>query len=116
MKRTYLATIVAVTSTLIFAGAVLAGGHKYQKSIDMPDDSGSAAVEEAVTSMSDCMTFSASHKSKGHEADKEEFVRQFGQPTGGKGSIHEYNYDKYTKVLLDCSARKCSCRCLAKQQ
>ena len=111
MKKFALAVVIAVA---FIATAALAGGHKYQQKPFEPVDTEDVAAAESVTSMSDCMTFSASHKTKGHETDKAEFHRQFGEPTSKTGNMMTYNYDKYTKVVLDCTQRSCSCRCLPK--
>lgn len=109
MKRFALVMVVAAA---FIATAALAAGNKYRQTpvvvVEEPVNA------ESVTSMSDCMTFSASHKTKGLEGDKSEFDRQFGQPVSKTGNLMTYNYDKYTKVMLDCSKRSCSCRCVPK--
>ena len=104
--------LVVVIVTAFIATAALASGNKYKQTpvvlVEEPVDS------ESVTSMSDCMTFSAGHKTKGLEGDKSEFNRQFGEPVSKTGNLMTYNYDKYTKVVLDCSKRSCNCRCSPK--
>lgn len=100
--------VVALVASLSMAG------NKYRKTPYEPPVSGEVGADEAVTSMSDCMSFSANHKSKGSTGDKEEFKKQFGDPITAQSAVITYNYDKYTKVVLDCAAKKCNCRCLSK--
>ncbi len=112
MKRSLLA--VAVAAGIVSAGMAFAGQYSRPKPYAEPQGAGLTAFAERTTSMTDCMTFSASHKSRGATADQAEFQRQFGDPIGVSGAVSEYSYDQYTKVLLDCSKRACSCRCLQK--
>lgn len=105
--------LVAVVAVAFIATAVYAAGNKYRQPTTLPVEEVVVNAESA-TSMSDCMTFSASHKTKGMTGDEAEFKRQFGEPVNKTGSLLTYNYDKYTKVLLDCSKKSCSCRCVPK--
>ena len=111
MKKFALAVVIAVA---LIATSALAVGNKYKQKAFEPADTSDVAADESVTSMSDCMTFSAGHKTKGLEGDKAEFGKQFGEPVNKAGTLMTYNYDKYTKVMLDCSKKSCSCRCSPK--
>ena len=110
-KAAFLVALVAIFAVVSVA---LAGQYARPKAYTEPADTGMTAYAEKTTSMTDCMTFSASHKSRGEAADKVEFNRQFGEPLSAAGAATEYSYDKYTKIILDCSKRQCFCRCLAK--
>jgi hypothetical protein len=112
MKRTLI--VVAVAVSLVLATAAFAAQYGRPKPYVEPQDTGLTGYAEKTRSMSDCMTFSASHKSRGEAVDSAEFKRQFGDSTGGVGSATEYSYDKYTKIILDCSKKACSCKCLQK--
>lgn len=112
MKRSLVA--IAVVVALALSAAAIAAQHSRPKPYAEPQDTGLTAYAEKTRSMTDCMTFSASHKSRGEAVDKAEFKRQFGDSTGGVGAVMEYNYDKYVKVVLDCSKKACSCKCLQK--
>jgi len=101
-------TIAVITA----ATAGTASANKYKKS-PTPNRADIVSAER-TTSLTDCMTFSASHATKGKKADQAEFKRQFGDPISTNGQIFEYAYDEYTKVILDCSKGRCSCRCLGK--
>ncbi|HPQ80473.1 MAG TPA: hypothetical protein PLZ86_01980 [bacterium] len=114
MKKRLLAVAVGIAVAMIFAGTASAGKYSRPKPYVEPADSGLDAFAEKQRSMSDCMSFSASHKSKGSNADRAEFRRQFGEPAGEAGAVTEYSYDKYTRIFLDCSKRLCTCRCLGK--
>jgi len=115
MRKMSLFAAVAAVGVIFIAGSIYAGGHKYRQApYEPPEAAGDEASAESVTSMSDCMTFSANHKSKGHAEDKAEFKKQYGEPVSAQGSVFMYNYDKYTNVVLDCMAKKCNCRCLSK--
>ena len=105
-----------IAPVAIFALVAVASASQYgrPKAYTEPADTGMASYAEKTTSMTDCMTFSASHKSRGEGADKAEFLRQFGEPLSATGATTEYSYDKYTKIILDCSKKQCFCRCLAK--
>ena len=61
-----------VASVAIFAvvSVALAGQYARPKAYAEPSDTGMTAYAEKTTSMTDCMTFSASHKSRGEAADK----------------------------------------------
>lgn len=110
MKRVMIAA-AAVAAILISQGAI--AKHKYQKQTNVPNNPAVAASEK-IQSMSDCMTFCAAHKSKGHAADRALFGKQFGKEIGKKGAITDYNYDEYTKVQLNCSKRQGVCMCMQK--
>lgn len=97
----------------LIAFAMNASAHKYQKKVYAPE-SEDVITAESVTSMSDCMSYSANHKSKGVTSDKELFKKQFGEPVSKMGDKTEFSYDNYTKIILDCSTSKCNCRCLSK--
>lgn len=101
----------AVAAILISQGAI--AKHKYQQQTNLPDSPAVAAAEK-TQSMSDCMTFCAAHKSKGHAADRAMFEKQFGRETGKKGAVSDYSYDEYTRVQLDCSKRHGVCMCMQK--
>jgi len=109
-NRTFVFGLVMV---LVLGFALAAGAHKYQRNVPLSEG---AQAGEATTSMSDCMTFTASHVSKGRSADRAEFERQFGSPILQKGNLWSYSYDSYTTIVLDCSKPSCSCRCLPKVQ
>lgn len=98
---------------LILGIAFAANAHKYQRKTSLLPSVQSA---EATTSMSDCMTYSASHVSKGRTADRSMFARQFGEPVSKNGRIWNYDYDKYTSIVLDCTKPSCYCRCAPKVQ
>ena len=110
------ALIVAAVALAVIALSYAAHAAQYNrpKPYVEPQDTGLVAFAEKTKSMSDCMTFSASHKSKGAEGDKAEFNHQFGAPLSESGAAAEYSYDNYTKVILDCAKKSCSCRCLQK--
>ena len=114
MKKALLAVVVAVAFVAVLVGAASAGQYKRPKPYVEPSDSGLEVFAEKTRSMTDCMTFSASHKSRGAEGDRAEFKRQFGEPVSEAGAVANYNYDKYTKIFLDCSKKMCTCRCLGK--
>jgi hypothetical protein len=99
--------------TLAAGVSLVAGAHKYQRNLPLSE---ATQAGEATTSMSDCMTFSASHVSKGRTADRATFSRQFGNSISEKGNVWNYNYDEYTSIVLDCTKPACSCRCLPKVQ
>lgn len=103
-----------VTIGVLFALSAFAKGNKYVQPGYAPSSTDDVAFAERTTSMSDCMTFSASHKTRGSAGDNAEFRRQFGTPLGSSGGVTEYSYDTYTKILIDCSKRSCSSRCLSK--
>ena len=110
MNRALMFGLVMVA---VLGVALTANAHKYQKDVPLSE---AAQAGEATTSMSDCMTFTASHISKGSIADRVEFARQFSDPTAKKGNVWNYNYDGYTSIVLDCTKPSCSCRCLPKVQ
>lgn len=110
MKRVLIAA-AAVAAILISQGAI--AKHKYQAQTNVPE-SPAATASEKTQSMSDCMTFCAAHKSKGHAADRAMFEKQFGREIGKKGAVADYSYDEYTKVQLDCSKKKGICMCMQK--
>lgn len=112
MKKLCLIGLVVGIAALVASLSI--AGNKYRQTPYEPPESGEVAADESVTSMSDCMSFSANHKTKGSETDKAEFKRQFGEPITKNASSITYNYDKYTKIILDCSAKKCDCMCLTK--
>ena len=112
MKRSLVA--IAVVVALAVTATVFAAQYSRPKPYAEPQDTGLTAYAEKTKSMSDCMTFSASHKSRGEAVDRAEFKRQFGDPIGGLGAVSEYNYDQYVRIILDCSKKACSCRCLQK--
>lgn len=112
MKK--LCVIGLVVGIAVLIASLSIAGNKYRKTPYEPPASGEVAADESLTSMNDCMTLSANHQTKGPEADKAEFKRQFGDPITTNTSAITYNYDKYTKIVLNCSARKCDCMCLTK--
>lgn len=105
--------IAAVAVAAIVISQVAIAKHKYQKQTNIPQDAASVSSEK-VQGMSDCMTFCAAHKSKGHAADRAMFEKQFGKETGKKGAMSDYSYDEYTKVQLDCSKKHGVCMCMQK--
>lgn len=111
MKKMFPVVIGLAAVAIIFL-AFNASAHKYQRQQYTPPEETASA--ESVTSMSDCMNFSASFTSKGLESDKASFHREFGSPVSTAGRTATYNYDKYTKIILDCPGGKCNCRCLGK--
>ncbi len=118
MKRMGLAMFgSAVICAVVLGIAVSAHAGKYSQPVYNPPQENEliTATPEQVTSMTDCMAYSARHVSKGVAADKEMFKKEYGEPIGTSGSTTEYNYDKYTKIILDCSKKSCNCRCMQKQ-
>ncbi len=112
MKKLCLVAVVIGLAALVASLSV--AGNKYRTSPYEPPESGEVAADESVRSMADCMEFSTNHKSRGHSGDKAEFKKQFGDPISESVSKITYNYDKYTKVVLNCSGKKCDCMCLSK--
>ena len=111
MKKRYPVILGLVVTTLVFV-AFNASAHKYLRKTSTPTQDVIAA--ESVTSMSDCMNFSASFGSRGRANDQASFKREFGAPISRSGRTTTYNYDNYTRILLDCSGNSCNCRCLSK--
>lgn len=109
MRKTVLLVTVVMGLGLL-AYAMSASANKYQKYKYTPPATDTTA--ESTTSMSDCMTFSANFQCKGKANNEADFNRQFGQPLSHSGSMATYNYDQYTKIILDCSGRGCHTRCL----
>lgn len=108
-KRLLIAGITGFCVALLMFSTI-ANAHKYlRKTTDSSPDVMSA---EKARSMSDCMTYSANHVSKGCSKDKSMFSKQFGDPIERNGPITSYNYDEYTKIILDCSKASCYCRCM----
>ena len=108
MKRTLIfLTLIAIVMISFDALA-----HKYKEKQTVTRSQLISA--EQTESMSDCMTFCASHKSRGRRRDCAMFAKQFGPMIEDDGLIKEYNYDDYTKVILDCRKGACYCRCLSK--
>jgi len=115
MKKIMVLAIAVVALSVAFTAFVKdASATKYGKMQYSAPETREVADAEKVRSMSDCMSYSANHVSKGREADHELFARQFGKATNISGSIANYNYDNYTTITLDCSRRLCSCRCMSK--
>lgn len=110
-KMGYILAVFAVVA--LIAVSMNASAHKYQQKAYTPGSENVMAAE-SVTSMSDCMSYSASHKSRGMTSDKQLFTKQFGQPVGKRGGKTTFDYDNYTNIILDCSGPKCHCRCLSK--
>lgn len=111
MRKTVLLVAVVVGLGLL-AYAMNASAHKYQKYKYTPPATDTTA--ESTTSMSDCMTYSANFQCKGKTTNEADLNRQFGEPMSHSGSMTTYNYDQYTKIILDCPGRNCYTRCLAK--
>lgn len=115
MKKILVVAIVAVALSAAWSVFVKnASASKYNKMKYSAPVSAEVADAEKVRSMNDCMSYTANHVSKGHEADHALFSKQFGKATNTSGAVATYNYDDYTKIMLDCSRRLCSCRCLSK--
>ncbi|MBT3182782.1 MAG: hypothetical protein HN337_09805 [Deltaproteobacteria bacterium] len=108
MKRTLI--ILTLTAAVLISFDALA--HKYKETQGMVRSQLTSA--EQTESMSDCMTFCASHRSRGRRKDCAMFSKQFGPMIEDDGILKEYNYDNYTKVILDCRRPSCHCRCLSK--
>lgn len=110
--------VVAIVAAALFAAWSIfvkdAQASKYNKMQYSVPVSAEVSDAEKVRSMNDCMSYSANHVSKGHEADHALFSKQFGKATSTSGAIANYNYDNYTNIALDCSRRLCSCKCLGK--
>lgn len=112
MKKALLGA--AVVGALVLGVALTASAYKQSKVVYQPPETQDMSFAEKTRSMTDCMEYSANHKSKGAAEDKALFEKEYKAPLASAGTMTEYSYDKYTKILLDCSKSKCSCRCLAK--
>ncbi len=112
MKRALLG--MAVVGAVVLGVALTASAYKNVKTTYQPPEQQDMSFAEKTRSMTDCMEYSANHKSKGVAEDKALFEKEYKAPLASSGNITEYSYDKYTKILLDCSKSKCSCRCLSK--
>ena len=107
---------LAVICFVVIGFVVSAHAGKYSKSTTpapMSQETVNAilASPEQTRSMTDCQSYCTNLVTKGQAADKAEFKKQYGEPIGQLGSSTEYNYDKYTRILLDCPTKSCSCRC-----
>lgn len=115
MRKTTVLLAALTAAAAIAAGTASShAASKYGKMKYSPPESPMVADAEKVRSMDDCMSYTANHVSRGHEADRSMFAKQFGQPTSAQGAVSTYSYDSYTNIMLDCSRSMCSCRCLGK--
>lgn len=112
MKRALLGA--AVVGALSLGVALSVSAYKNTKTVYQAPETQDLSFAEKTRSMTDCMEYSANHKSKGPAEDKALFEREYKAPLASTGTTTEYSYDKYTKIILDCAKSKCSCRCLAK--
>ncbi len=108
MKRTLIFLVLIAIVAISFDALA----NKYKKK--QPITRAQINSAEQTESMSDCMTFCASHRSRGRKRDCSMFSKQFGPLIEDDGLIKEYNYDDYTNVILDCRKGACFCRCLSK--
>jgi len=108
MKRS---AIVVATVGIVLSISLVAFANKYKRDTNAPQPSMNVISAEQTQSMSDCMTFCASHKGTSRARDRAMFQRQFGAPFAESGAVTEYNYDNLTKVALDCSGATSVCRC-----
>jgi len=111
-KRLAFNIILAVVAIAIVTISIEASAHKYKPKKHSAWSETSLMLAEKERSLTDCMTYSANHVSKGRKSDRSMFGRQFGSPSTMNGAVWTYNYDQYTRIVLDCSGSRCSCRCL----
>jgi hypothetical protein len=107
MRRTHLicGLVIAVVAIVAVSGVTHAG--KYSR----PKPHVVGAGGEMTTSMSDCMSFCSSFPGGSRGSSKAMFNKQFGAPASTQGRVYTYNYDSYTKIILDCSGG-CYARCM----
>jgi len=108
MKRTHIVFGIILLTTMITAisTASYAGG-KYSR----PKTYTVTAGGEKTESMSDCMSFCSSFVGGSARKSKAMFKKQFGEPISVVREVSTYDYDSYTKIILDCS-RGCYARCM----
>ena len=108
MKKAHLICgLVVVVATIV---AVSTASHAGKYSRPKPHNS-IAAGGEKTASMSDCMSFCSSFPGGSMSKSKAMFNKQFGAPNSTRGRVTTYNYDSYTKIILDCSGG-CYARCM----
>ena len=77
--------------------------------------------QQRKESMGSCMTFARNFGSQGTLEDKNSFQEQFGMPVQvntpydvDDDVVTVYNFDNYTRIVLDCAYGRCHCRCYPK--
>lgn len=72
-------------------------------------------------SMDSCMNFARNFGSQGTLEDKASFQEQFGMPVEvntrydvDDDVVTVYNFDNFTRIVLDCDYGRCHCRCYPK--
>ncbi|MFA5812865.1 MAG: hypothetical protein WC956_11150 [bacterium] len=116
MKKTNFALFgLAVICVVVLGMAVCAQAGQYTRPTADQPMSAIGVPPEQTRSMTDCQSYCTNLVTKGQAADKAEFKRQYKEPIGQLGSSTEYNYDKYTKIFLDCPTKTCTCRCVQGQ-
>lgn len=77
--------------------------------------------EQRKDSMNSCMNFARNFGTQGTLEDKVSFQEQFGMPVEvntpydvADDVVTVYNFDNYTRIVLDCAYGRCHCRCYPK--
>lgn len=74
--------------------------------------------QQRKESLDGCMAFTRNFGTQGELEDKQSFQEQFGMPIQANTpydvddeSVTIYNFDNYTRIVLDCQSGQCHCRC-----
>ncbi len=108
MKKTHLIFgIILITAMIIAISTASHAGGKYSR----PKTYSVTAGGEETASLSDCMSFCSTFVGGSARKSKTMFKKQFGEPISVVRGVSTYDYDSYTKIILDCS-RGCYARCM----